>query len=328
MSEYYYNYQLWILLKLKLNYSSLKTMPNLIHCVTYSLRMYHCPPPGKGVGKSHAYGLIQCSFKAASAAVGISVRGIDIIKRLFVDNTRNDYYSEPNMAKTAVHKDGVPFVFSVDNVAFVVTDDGPEDPDLFAGKAYCATTLSGVTGVFSKRACSLLLSAADITFMEGDSLQRKRSCSLLQDAVDLAKQCLECTLPPVLLHRTPYVLLAKGSNVLDVKLECGTERGSTLNINLTCITMRHTLPLHWPTRLKSLIVALTNQLRDGGSHPSSSPKVGEKREGCFISCPKSLLCLTLLLYRNSYYSHRIIRRMQPLYLSPFIMALWIMWVTE
>ncbi len=220
--------------------------------------------------------MIQCSFNAASAAVGISVRGIAIIKRLFAANTHNAYSSEYTTAEMTAPKNGIPITFSVDNVSFVVADDSPEDPDLFAGKAYCATTLSGITGIFSKRGGSLQLSAADVTFMEGDNLQRKRTCSLLQDAVDLAKQCLEeCTLAPVLLYRTPYVRLEKGSNVLDVKLECGgTERGSTLNINLTCITMRHTLPLYWPTRLKSLIAALSNQLNDGAS---SLPKVGEKR---------------------------------------------------
>ncbi len=255
----------------------------LLHaCV---VRIFHSPPRGKGGGgKDHVHGLIQCSFTAASAAVGISVRGIDIIKRLIADSTpRNDYfcYSEhnPNVEiETVEHEGGVvPVVFSIDSVAFVLIDDDPEDPDLFAGKAYCATMLSGLSGTFSNRDSSLQLSAADITFMEGDSLQRKRSCSLLQDAVDLAQQRLECALAPVLLHRTPYVALAKeSSNVLDVKLECGTERGSTLNINLTCITLRHTLPLHWPTRLKCLIVALTSQFREGGPlRPSSSPEVSE-----------------------------------------------------
>ncbi len=231
------------------------------------------------------HGLIKCSFTAASAAVGISVTGIDIIKRLFADNTRsNDYYCysehNPNVEIEAVEHEGsvVPVVFSIDSVTFVLVDDGPEEPDLFAGKAYCATMLSGLSGIFSNRDSSLKLSAADITFMEGDNLQRKRSCSLLEDAVDLAQQRLECALAPVLLHRTQYVALAKEpppSNVLDVKLECGAERGSILNINLTYITLRHTLPLHWPTRLKSLIVALAGQqLNEGGSpHPSSTPEV-------------------------------------------------------
>ncbi len=268
----------------------------------FAVRIFHPPSPGKGGGKAHTHSLIQFSIKAASAAIGISVRGIDILKRLFADNARdNDYCAEHTNVETVLYKGGVPFVFSVDNAAFVLTDDGPEDPDLFAGKAYCATTLSGLSGIFSRRDGSLQVSAADVTFMEGDSLQRTRSCSLMKDAVDLAQQGLECALAPVLLHRTPYVVLAKGSNVLDVKLEFGTERGSTLNINLTCITMRHTLPLHWPTRLKYLIVALTSQLCAGASRPST--EVSDKHGTVIVSSSSLALrivvyCLTL--YCNSY----------------------------